>query len=503
MKKSRFLVGFAAIAGIAGMFTLSAPNVIAQIGTFFGFPIVGQGAYCLTTVNPLSSGNTFNPALTPPVAPPFGSGVAGTGNCTSVAPAGPAFTGNEQMVANTNLPGNQNPQTVLMPASLLASRGEGSERNSLIGGDFDTNLWQRGTTPISATTASTTTMSADRWGAYSSGNTLTINKQTGASDTSPIIGLNATMRVVRPSGTNTTSICVGQILPQAESQRFIGNEAIFSFTALANSGYLQTNQTVIARIYAWTSTDSSTPGTNTDAMFKETLTNQTIVNTPTNLVNASGVLASVSLTAPAVIPLTASFARYSVAGQVPVTIGSTAVTGVGVTLCTGTYPASTGVAGDWFEFGNAQLEPSTPPLWYQGAVYYPANTAPGGFTRRTPAVEALAELTYSYVFTDGAATVRYASGFSSTTALAQFYLQFPVEMREVPTLTVGTTISFAVLHQTTTTACGTSIGAVSSSSTKVGAGLLCTTGGTALTAGEGSLLVGAATAGTMTYSAEP
>jgi hypothetical protein len=112
---------------------------------------------------------------------------------------------------------------------MLAANGQGGFRNLLVGGDFYTNPWQRGTTPISATTATTATMTADRWFAYSSANTMTIAKKTSGADISAANGILASLQVNRPSGTDVTPICVGQVLPATETQNLLGKNAVFSF----------------------------------------------------------------------------------------------------------------------------------------------------------------------------------------------------------------------------------------------------------------------------------
>jgi hypothetical protein len=70
---------------------------LAISGNQIGFPIVGGASYCGS----------------------FGNG----GVCNQTVPAGPTIvTGNETIIANTNLPNGQNPQTVLLN---MASIGAG------------------------------------------------------------------------------------------------------------------------------------------------------------------------------------------------------------------------------------------------------------------------------------------------------------------------------------------------------------------------------------------
>ena len=70
-------------------FILAAGAALAVTGNQIGFPVVGGASYCGS----------------------FGNG----GVCNVTVPAGPTVpTGNETIVANTNLPSGQNPQTVLI-----------------------------------------------------------------------------------------------------------------------------------------------------------------------------------------------------------------------------------------------------------------------------------------------------------------------------------------------------------------------------------------------------
>ena len=470
-KPFRFLFATAAVAAVAGL-VLNAPYVTAQVGAFFGFPVIGQPQYCLTQLNP-SPANAN------------GNGAGQTSTCVAYAPAGPSnYTGNEWLIANTELPGNQNPQTVFMPSSILAQHGEGSERNALIGGDFQTNLWQRGTTPLSGATVTTTSYGPDRWAVYAAASqVVTVTKDVTAADVAPTLGVNGIAKVTRPSGTDTHSICIGQIMPVAESARFVGNEAVFSFYAEELAGYLQTGGTIIPTIAVYTGTDSATPNANSDAFMKGTITGYTVLNSS----GAVSTLLAPTLsgtTAPAVLPLTTSLVRYSVAAYVPtqVTVSGTLtnVTGIGVTLCTGAYPASTGVATDGFAFGNAQLEVTSPGTIYQGAVVSPPNTVPGGFARRTPGAEAAIEYTYTNPGGLGTevATAYYMAGGCKSSGVANFGIVFDPPLREAPTAATSTLTAGGYSIQTA--AAVTAIGTITlAAPTKTGVTLIssgaCTT----------------------------
>lgn len=495
-KARNLLIGSAAI-GMVAAGLLNAPSVIAQMGLFFGYPIVGQGSYCITSLNPSPANVNGN-----------GAGQATT--CAATAPAGPAtFTGNELLIANTELGGGQNPQTVFIPSSVMTQRGEGSERNMLVGADFLTNLWQRGTTPLSAATPNTPVMSADRWAVWAaSSQVVTVTKDVTAADVAPTLGVNGIMKVTRPSGTDTHSICVGQVLPQADTQRVLGNEAVFSFYGEALAGYLQTNSTVIATIAVYTAADSATPFTNTSSFMQGTTTGYTVLNP---VAGASTLLAPVltGTTSTATIPLTTTLTRYSVAAYVPPQVNVsgtlTNVTGIGVTLCTGAYPASTGVATDGFAFGNAQLEAtSAGALGFQNGASVQAalpNTIPGGFARRTPALESAAQLAYTSPGGLGqeVATTFYMAGGCQASGNANFGVVFNPPLRITPTGATSTLTAGG--YSIKTAAAVTAIGTI----TVVGASRYEATvnSNAACTATLPYQIVGSSTTGLILFSGEP
>lgn len=358
------------------------------------------------------------------------------GVCNQYRPAGPtAITGNEIVPADTQLPGGQNPQTVDIPIYLI---GNAALKNAIVGGDFNTNLWQRGTT-FTAATPTTAAYAADRWFMYSSGNTVTITKQTGASDISLTDGVTATMRVSRPSGTDVTPICVGQVIPAKDAARFLGRNAVFSFYAMAPATFSPTNDAIDVTIAYVTAADSATPNTITDSFAKGTTTGYTAVVTKANAGAAGTTIASGS----ANIGLSTSFVRYYASGNIPTT-----ATSVGVKICF-TPAASTGASTDWFEFGNAQLEaaPATTSTVTGGL-------SPSGFGRRQLALETSLQQSFSYGLIE-ATGLFYANPVNCTsTANAQIPVAFPVQMRIAPTVTV-TAGGFSIQTAAAVTAIGT------------------------------------------------
>lgn len=354
--------------------------------------------------------------------------------CTQYRPAGlPNLTGNETIPADTNLPGGQNPQTERIPLSLLSAFSQGSFTNALIGGDFNTNLWQRGTSFASAT-PTTAAYTADRWWMYSSANTVTVNRQTGAGDILLSAGVNAVMRVVRPSGTDVTPICVGQILPAKEATRFLGNNAIFSFYAMAGAGLSSIADSVDVTIAYATAADSATVNTNTDAFAKGTITGYTPVVTKAS----TGSVASGA----ANVPITTTMTRYYVSGAIPTT-----ATTVGVKICM--TNVGTGGSTDWFEFGNAQLEAGSP-----ATASTVGQVSPGAFSRRPLAVETALQQSYSYGVTELTDHLYPVPVLCTATANAWITIQYPVQMRMTPTLAL-TAGGFSIQTAVAVTAIGT------------------------------------------------
>lgn len=411
----------ALMAGL-GLAALSTMAIAA--GSWSTWPVIGGDSFC----------GGFTTGATGQV-------------CSTTIPAGPpAITGAETAPVDTNLPGGGQPQSASLPVSLFGSIN--AKTNRLIGGDFATNLWQRGTTPLSAATPTTSTIGADRWPVYSSGNTVTVTKQTGAADTIPTIGLYASMRVSRPSGTNATEICTGQILDKDAASPLIGNNAIFSFYALAGAGFaaVNTGSPVNVTIAYWTAADSATPLANTDTFMKGTITGYTAAVGGVSP-GTTGTVAS----AVAAVPISTTWTRYSVWGKIPATnTAGTAVTGVGVKIC---YTPASGTGGttEWFEVEGAQLQPMPSTV---GNTLANGVTAPTGFQRRNSADEALMQ--YRYTWGPGQETIGafYVNGLCVATGNITFPFRPPVPMYIEPTTATSTLTAGTYSIQTAATVVG-------------------------------------------------
>lgn len=474
-------------AGIVGI----GYGVAWAAGVFPGFPIVGQGSYCQSTVG--SSGQATG------VPGGGGGGTTGQGApagspCAQTVPAGPsALTGNELILGDTGLANGVAPQSVSMPSGMLT---QAYQINALVGSDFGTALWQRTTagvpnTPLSAVTPASAAYGPDGWyaieipatagGALS---TMTVSKQTGASDLPP--NSLASARVQRVNAqTALAQICVGQLVPQTDSQVFPGKTAIFAADMLAGALFSPSGNFVNMIIAVHSAADvtseaANAQGTNTATFASSVPGTQNITNY-TELVNTQ-------------IPITTTWTRYSVAAAVPTNIPgtSTAVQGIGVKLCF--TPTGTAGATDWFEFGKAQLE-----------ARIGTSIGPSTYQRPSLQTEWNRELSrYFQISENGSSgTPIYANGYLPNTGASQFSFQFPTTMRLTPVVSPITVGGFEFAHAGTLSAPSsiTSTGLTQTQHTgNINANY--STGG--LTAGQGSLFVGSgAGTGVLGFSAEP
>lgn len=471
--------------GASALALLLTPLAVYAAGNWSTLPVIGGNSFCGSTVT--GTGNL--------------GGVTGQGQgtigsiCGQTIPAGPqSLTGLELIPSDLNSASNGGGGAPTQTA-MIASGMLGGAPNRLIGGDFGTNLWQRGTTPLSAATPSTATLGADRWWAYSSGNTVTISKQTAAADTIPSQGLYASMRVSRPSGTNTTQICVGQTLDKQAAAPLIGNNGIFSFYALAGAGLsaVDANNNLTVNVAYYTAADSATPGTNTGTFAAGTITGYQAaiggVSPGTTGTVASGV---------ATIPISTTWTRYSVWAPIPATnAAGTAVTGVGVSVCY-TPASGTGGSTEWFELAGAQLEAkaSTTSLNLPNGII-----APSAFDRRYAAIEA--ELQYSYTSPGGLGTevngAVYMAGNCQASGTVNFPIMFDPPLRTAPTAATSTLTAGG--YSIKTAASATAIGTITLPTATTTTATL--TSNAACTTTLPYNLAGTNTTGLILFSAEP
>lgn len=343
----------------------------------------------------------------------FTNGLPVAGSVPNTMP----FTGNETFPADTNLTQGLNPATEAITAAQMSGLVGGqldSYRNKLIGGDFNTNLWARGTTSASITTAALYT--ADRWwGLSGTGTAFTVIKQTGATDISPPFGASARVqRTAAQSG--VLPVCVGQILSSQNSFPLAGKQVEFSFYAKTGANFSAASSVVTVTIASGTGLDGTTANFTTGAW--------------------TGYAAAVAQAT----TLSTSFERYSAVATIPA-----AAVQVGVKICY--TPVGTAGTNDWFEFADAQLDANP------GAL---AKSAPAAtdfiyafqlFEGRPASLEALLQQQYFYEVDESATIWPLAVCSAVDVTHTNCFVQFPTTMRIAPTVTYAT--GFATPTSTT------------------------------------------------------
>jgi hypothetical protein len=381
-------------------------------------------------------------------------------------------TGNETIPADTNLPQGENPATEVIPLGLLANLGGVGMKNLVIGGDFNQNTMLPAA--VSAATPSTAINGATHWWVYSSTNTVTATRQTGAADTIPAAGLLASYRVSRPSTTTVTAICIGQTMDAAQFAPALGHTVVLSFWALQGSTFAASaNSQMTAAIRYYTAADSATPFTNSATYA---------LGTTTNLTNVAPTTATV---------ISSTWTRYSVSGVVPTaTAAGTAVTGGGVDFCYTPLAATTGASTEWFELAGVQLE-----------VMQGTNIVPSQFEHRPITVEQA--LQQRYMQSGGLGTeiaaAFYQAGGCQASGNANFYIPMAAPLRVAPTAATSTLTAGG--YSIKTAAAVTAIGTITFPAANIYGVTL--NSNAACTSTLPYQIVGSNTTGLILFSAEP
>lgn len=390
--------------------------------------------------------------------------VAGSSSFPTTLP----LTGNETIPADTNLAGGASPQSEAITLNQIAAFAQGFSGtsgfvNALTGGDFGVNLFQRGTTSASITT--TLTYGPDRWWGLSGTSTaFTIIKETGATDIFP--GTLATARVQRTSGqTGVVATCVGQVLTSADSTRFQGQTAEFSFTADSGANFSAASGLVTATI-----------GYSVAGAADQTAANFSTTSW-TGQVNVSQN-----------VNLTSSFARYSVVAPIPAT-----ATQLGLKLCF--TPVGTAGTNDWLEFSNAQLDVNPTAVALTGVAATAGSAL--AFETRPAAIEALLQYRYFEQINEPAANIPVGTCQATGATAGICVIPLPMPMRAAPVFTVTTgtfKVNIAGTQTTWVTPTAATGGAVNN---------ICTaTIGNTNTAGQMLILSGGGGSGVIGCSAE-
>ena len=311
--------------------------------------------------------------------------------------------------------------TVPLMANLGATYPGNNPTNDIIGGDFGSNLYQDG---ASVTNISTTVAYvADQWFAFSGTSTaLTGAQETSAADIPT--GYSASERISR-TGAGILQSCVGTIIAANNVQRYQGQTAEFDFHALANASFSPASGAVSVILVQGTSTNESAVN------FGHT------INTALTGSNWTG-----ATTETATMNLSNGWVRYTSAFPV-----ATTTTEMGVAICF--TPVGAGSSSDWFEFTGAMLTPNsalTTLAGASGAFIGTNDTRAKSFTRRPAALEAMLQYQFYWRQNEAASAAAGAAGVfgwcqgTSTSTVANCYMQFPVPMYKVPIIvyTAGT-----------------------------------------------------------------
>ncbi len=410
MYKKKLALGTAALIASVG--------IALAGGAFNGWPIVGD------------PGNT--------VCLSFGNG----GVCNQFSPAGPtSIPGGAMIPADSGLPGNQQPQTILIPAGMLNGL-----TNRLIGGDMTTNPAQRlsttkGIASLATLSPTAAVMTADRWWtiAPAAGVTVTIDSTAA---TAVIPGLNNTkaLRLARTTSGAAGIMCIGQTLDAAASQPLIGNNAIFSFwesngpaMSATGGGFTVNVDYTSAADAAATQATLGFAGAN-GSLFA--LGDVGLASAgPTNMTRAiagfsSGTTGTVTAGV-ATIQGSTTWTRYSVYAPIPTVIPGTTtlVTSVSVSICFAPT-LSSAITTDWIEINGMQLEAKS-----SAATQFNPNgiTSPSAFERRSAALEqTLAQYYWYYNFENQAAITTVAPCTDVSVTVSNCQLTFPTPMRLAP-----------------------------------------------------------------------
>jgi hypothetical protein len=370
--------------------------------------------------------------------------------------------------------------------ALLPSSG-----NALIGGDFTTgqNLWQRGTTVSLASTTYYVAYTADRWFAWGGTSTpATITQQADAPT-----GYLDSLQIVKGSLTGVVPVTIAQEVESANSYQFAGQTAEFDCHLKALAGFSAANSQVLMTISYGTGVDEGSTyyayGLNAHGGAGTTAW--------TGQVNAS-----------VLVPITTSWARYTIVAPIPSTASE-------VAAAIGWTPVGTGTATDGFKMAGCQLVRNPALTSVAGPVYGTAmQYVPSGqsnatpFQRRSNALEAALQERYFWELAEPAAGVLLAPCTEITTGYMICTMQTPVTMRAAPTLAFSTqTTSTWEMFSASATPITLS-GATSLVQNALGAntvntiGLKFTGATTPFTAGYAGTLAGAGGGATMSASSE-
>lgn len=280
--------------------------------------------------------------------------------------------------------------------ALIGSVAPTSLRNILIGSDFNTNPWQRGTSFTAI--ANTATYTADRWAAVGgASSSINVSQQTS----SPVPGFGAQLQFGRGTGSNTAVIKLISVVETNDVYQMQGLPFVLSFYAIAGANFSAANNTLALQV---------TTGTDTNSGLVNFIAGSWTGQANATLYNSAG--SSVTSVA-----LTGSWARYAVSGVIPTTATELAVQ-------FSYTPVGTAGANDWFQIEAIQLE-----------VMPQGGNNPTPFERRQTSLELQLCQRYAQAITVPAknTNAQYIStGIGVSATVANFAIPIKVPFRAAP-----------------------------------------------------------------------
>ena len=321
--------------------------------------------------------------------------------------------------------------TNTMAGFARSSPGAAGFVNAILGGDYTTNPFQRGTSNGSAHISNTLTYGpADQWFIGAAGSSIDWAQNT----TSFPARYGASLTMQRTAGnTDVNPICMGQAITSVESYRFDNNQAMMEIWVQTGTNY--SGGAITATLAVGTGTDQSAA-----SFAAGTWTNYAVV--------PSAALTGVSST---VAPNNATFlstnsftpnttwTRYIMAFTVPQMVAAANVSQIGVKLCW--TPSGTAGVNDYINLAAWQLEVN--------------NTGvPTSFDHRPASVEFVRAAKFLNVINEPAAGVNVAVGVvPATNTTCQLVFPLVDQMRSAPSVTfAGTALSSSTWKIQTATA---------------------------------------------------
>lgn len=391
-------------------------------------------------------------------------------------------TGNEMIAADTTLgaASGLQPQTVLMPAAMIAGAAPANFRNLIDGGDFSINPWQRGTSFNSI--GSATTYTADRWFAFSAVSNVQVNQVANTS----IAGFNNALKFSRTtSATSTTNNFIGQILETNDSLRCQGQTVVLSFWAANAGSFTPANSALNVQIIMGTGTNQSSQSAIASTWSGQQSLPLSVPSTALSNVgggaagNPSGISFGTVLTGNSAAVVTSAFQRFVFTTNVP-----TSATQLGV-LFSFSGVGTTTTSNDGVLLHGVQLE--------IGSANAPFPTP---FEHRDQQVELEICQRYAWVISEPATGVVVGQGMIGGTNKANIAIPTPVQMRTAPSVAV--TAGSWVFNAGGTSATYTGLAAASAHTVNM---LQLTASGTAAS-GFGVFMQGGNGSGTITANAD-